>query len=201
MDDVLAELDRELAGRPKQAIAKVSYTHEGMIDIIVANPMISQGELAAHFGYTPAWICQVIASDAFQSRLALRREEILDPTIKATVEERFKALVIRSLEILQQKLSLPANQIPDNLALRTVELSSRALGYGAKQDPQPPAPTYDRLEQLGDRLVDLLDKRRSIFNGQAEVVEAQISTPKESGSPLGAAGATTTDGRQPSETA
>lgn len=172
----------ELASVQGGAIAKISYTHDGMIDLIVANPMISQGELAAHFGYSPAWISRVIASDAFQSRLALRREEVLDPTIKATIEERFKALVLRSLDILQEKLSQPAGLIPDNLALRTTELASKALGYGAKQDPQTPAPTYDRLEQLGERLVGLLDKqKRSVLDGQAEEVSDGVLVPTKEG--------------------
>jgi hypothetical protein len=166
-----------LGGR--QAIGKVSYTHDAMIDLIVANPAISQGQLAAAFGYTPAWVCQVIASDAFQSRLAARRDELVDPTIKATIEDRFKALVLRSMEVLQEKLNAPSSVIPDNLALRTVELTTRALGYGAKIDPQPPAPTYDRLEHLGNRLVNLLDKQRSVINGQAkEIVDVSPEPPK-----------------------
>lgn len=178
-----------------QAIAKISYTHDGMIDMLVANPMISQGELAARFGYSPSWICQIIASDAFQSRLAARREEIIDPIIKASMEERFKALVIRSVQILQEKLSLPTHQIPDNLVLKTAELASKALGFGARIDPPPPVPAYDRLEQLGDRLVNLLDTRRSVINGQAkEVIEEGKF--KESGRST-----TTADGKDSGEAA
>ena len=197
MGDLLDELNAEIAAAPKQAIAKVSYTHDGMIDTIIANPMISQGQLAAHYGYSQSWICQVMASDAFQARMATRREEVLDPVIRASVEERFKALVIRSQEILLEKLALPAQQVPDNLVLRTVEVASRALGYGAKQEAQPPAPTYDRLDQLGDRLINLLDKQRSVINGQA--VEAQVTYPQggpESGPALSPAGADASDGKQ-----
>ena len=177
----LCELEREagLGGKallPKQAIQKVTYTHEGMIDLMVSNPWISQGELAAHFGYSPSWISQVIASDAFQMKMAERRDEIIDPAIKATMEERFKAIVLQSLDILKQKLELPAHQVPNNLVLGTVEIASRALGYGARMELHvaPQAPGSDRLEQLAGRLTTLLTQKREgvIIDAQdAEIVK------------------------------
>lgn len=144
------------------AIAKLRYTHESMIDQIIAQPVISQNELAALFGYTPSWISQIIASDAFQARLAERSRDLIDPTLRATVEERFRGLVLRSLEILQEKLNKPSHQVSDQLALRTFELSSRAAGYGARQEqaPTPAGDVHIHLEQLGDGLVQLLRKKR-----------------------------------------
>lgn len=142
-------------------IKKVSYTHDSMINLIIANPVIDQNQLAAHYGYTPAWVSQIIASDAFQTRLAERKDELIDPTIRATIEENFKGLVVRSLAILKEKLNRPTSAIPDNLALRTLELSSRALGYGARLEA-PPAPSADgRLEELGERLVGLLERKKA----------------------------------------
>jgi len=111
-------------------IAKISYTHDAMIDLIVANPMIKQQDLARHFGYTPGWICQIMQSDAFQDRLAARRKEIVAPVVTQSIEERFKGLVARGQEILQEKLDGP--NPPTELALKVVEAGSRALGYGAK---------------------------------------------------------------------
>lgn len=116
----------------KGAIAKISYTHDGMIDEIIKNPHASQGQLAALFGYTAGWICQVIASDAFQSRLAERKNEIIDPTIRATVEERLKGLVLQSIEKLKQKLDASPS---DDLTLGVLNSAAKALGYGAKQAP------------------------------------------------------------------
>ena len=177
----LCELEREagLGGRallPKQAIQKVTYTHEGMIDLMVSNPWISQGELAAHFGYSPSWVSQVIASDAFQMKMAERRDEIIDPAIKATMEERFKAIVLQSMEILKEKLSVPAHQVPNNLVLGTMEMASRALGYGARAglESPPAAPSPDRLDILAGRLTTLLTQKREgvIIDAQdAEIVK------------------------------
>jgi predicted transcriptional regulator len=157
----------------KQPIAKVNYSHTAMIDLIIAQPGVSQNEIARYFGYTPAWISQVISSDAFQSALAKRREEIVDPLMRETVETQFKALVSRSLDILQQKLNRPALEIPDNLALRTLEIASRAAGYGAKDDSPPqnntPVEVNIHLEQLGGGLVALLQRKRL----EAQVIDVQ----------------------------
>lgn len=117
----------------KNAIKKVNYTHDSCIDQIIANPWITQRALAAYFGYTEGWISQVFASDAFQSRLAERKNELVDPTIRATIEERFKALVIQSLEVLKRKLESPI--VSDELAIKALDVAAKAAGYGAKTVP------------------------------------------------------------------
>lgn len=179
----------------KQPIAKVNYSHAAMIDLIIAQPGISQNEIARYFGYTPAWISQVISSDAFQSALAKRREEIVDPLMRETVETQFKALVSRSLDILQQKLNRPALEIPDNLALRTLEIASRAAGYGAKDDSDPSKGNTTvevnlHLEQLGGGLVALLQRKKR----EADAIDVTPQT----GQPLSARGATPESGSEPS---
>lgn len=176
LEGLLASAQGRVEARTQaQAIAKVSYSHLAMIDLIIAQPGISQNALAAHFGYTPSWISQVIVSDAFQSALAKRREEVVDPILQASVEEGFKGLVARSLDILHQKLNRPALEIPDNLALRTLEIGARAAGYGAKTDapvaPSTPAEVHIHLEQLGDGLVKLLQRKKV----QAQVIEGEAT--------------------------
>jgi hypothetical protein len=114
----------------RNAIAKVNYSHDAMIDMIVANPWISQGELAAAFGYTEGWVSQVIASDAFQARLALRKDALVDPHLRTTIEERFKGLVVRSIELLMRRLD--ERNVPDEVLLKSLEVASKAAGYGAK---------------------------------------------------------------------
>lgn len=110
-------------------IQKVRYTHDAMIDLIIANPAIAQGEIAKVFGFTQGWVSRVLGSDAFQARLAQRRDEIINPELIQTFEERLKGLAAQSLEIIQNKLEATSN--PD-LAIRALELSTKALGYGAR---------------------------------------------------------------------
>lgn len=163
LEGILAAARSQLATN-KPAIAKMTYSHEAMVDIIVANPGISQNAIADMFGYTPSWISQIITSDTFQTALAKRREQLVDPLLRATLEGEFKALVARSLDILQQKLNRPALEIPDNLALRALEIGSRAAGYGAKDLNPPqqttPAEVHIHLEQLGGGLVALLQRKK-----------------------------------------
>lgn len=112
-------------------LKKVSYTHDGMIDLIIASPMISQNEIAAHFGYTPGWVSQVFNSDAFKERLAARKEEIIDPVIRTSIEEKLNALADKSVQVLLEKLHQTQNM---NVAIRALDVTTRALGYGAKQN-------------------------------------------------------------------
>lgn len=153
-----SDLDAEV-GKPAPARgpAKVRYTHADMIDFIIANPGISQGAIAARYGYTQSWVSQVMSSDAFQSALAARREEVIDPVLVATVDERFKALTHRSLDRLMEKLDAP--QVSDNVVLRAVELGAKALGVGG--NAAPPPPPQDHLAAIAGRLLELQSRIRT----------------------------------------
>lgn len=178
------QLLEELRGSPRPAetaptmgkLQKVSYTHDAMIDLIIekgARPGgISQREIAAHFGYTEGWISNILASDAFQARMAARREEVIDPRIKATLEERFRALVIRSLTVLEAELEKPA--VKPEVALRAAELGARSLGLGGHA-PAPRPPDTSRLERLAERLVSLHSgvKERTLTHDEVQVLEVK----------------------------
>lgn len=141
----------------------INYTHKDIIDFVLSNPGITQNAVAAHFGYSASYLSQLMVSDAFQSEMAKRREALVDPVIAANVKLNFEAMILRSQEILLEKLSLPTHQIPDQLALRALELSSRAAGYGAKdQGPTVNVNVENHLEVLGANLEKLLDKKRPV---------------------------------------
>lgn len=108
------------------AIREVRYSHDGMIDLLIAKPFISQGQVAAHFGYTQAWVSRIVRSDAFRERFNARKAEVTDPLLVKTIEEKFQSLVDRSLEVLMEKLDQPVVQA--DLALRAAELGAKALG-------------------------------------------------------------------------
>src|SRR5882757_8880153 len=104
-EDILDQLAREVVvdspAAELQPIQKINYTHDGMINLILANRGISQNEIARHFGYSASWVSQVMSSDAFQARLMERAAEIEDPTLRATIEEGLRGLLSRSMEILK----------------------------------------------------------------------------------------------------
>jgi len=126
--------------KPSTQVLKrgVNYSHEGMIEMIIANPGISQNALAAHFGYSPSWISTI------------------------TAEERFRGVALRATEILEEKLKGPATSIPDSLALRAFDVASRAAGFGRHQEPPAAAPSeiHVHLEALGGNLTNLLRRKK-----------------------------------------
>lgn len=86
---------------------KVNYTHDACIDAIIANPAISQGELAQMFGYSQGWISILINSDVFKERLAARKAELTDPFITAQFDEKIKGAAGRALDKLLDRLDNP----------------------------------------------------------------------------------------------
>jgi transcriptional regulator with XRE-family HTH domain len=156
----LREIKVESPPIVKQAIQKINYSHDGMINLLIANRGITQNEIARHFGYSASWVSQIMSSDAFQARLMERAAEIEDPTLRATVEEGLKGILARSMELLKKKLN--DDSAPDNLVLRSLELSSRALGYGAReQTVAVQVNVENHLEHLGGRLTELLRSKKS----------------------------------------
>lgn len=158
---------------PNKGIGQVSYKHDAIIDFILANPTVTQNEIARQFDYSVSWISQMIASDAFQVRLAERAGDLFDPLLRRDRDAMFKSLIDRSYEVLAEKLRQPANVIPDQLVLRTMELSSRAVGYGAREaaliiNQNTNNSVSLHLEQMGDGLKQLLRRKR------AEVIEGEV---------------------------
>jgi len=141
MDNPDALLEELTGFQPKQSapletaenraggIQRVHYHHDAMIDLIIANPTLSQGEIAAHFNMTEPWISRVINSDSFQARLAERKKDLVDPGILQSVNERMNVMVHKSLEIIQDKLEKSRSV---DVAFKAAELATKALGFGAR---------------------------------------------------------------------
>lgn len=152
------------------AIAKLTYSHEAMVDAMVRNPLVKGWELAAMFGVTESWLSRVRSSNAFRERLRERTQELVDPLLAAEIEERFDAMVTRSLEILQDKLSERSDDVDPQLALQCAALGAKARGYGgfgAKVAPQPTVREPNWLERSAERL-------RSLNQGAIDVESREI---------------------------
>jgi hypothetical protein len=120
-------------------IERVRYTHDAMIDEILVDPAISQGELARRFGFSQAWISIVINSDSFQARLAERKGTLVDPKITARVEERLESLAKRALDRLLER-------VESSVPLKPMELVAMAkLGAGDRANRPAAAPQTNNL--------------------------------------------------------
>lgn len=148
-------------GAPR-SIRAVRLSHEAIIDHFIANPFLTLKERAPLVGVTPGWLSQIIASDAFRERLKQRQEEVLDPVLKATLDELYNANLRTALDIIGTRLN--AAQAPsDAFVLRTAELSARALGFGARP-PAAPAVQVNmdlHLASMGEQLTKLLRRERA----------------------------------------
>lgn len=155
-------------------LGKVRYSHLDMIDYLISNPGCSQNELALRYGYTPSWISNIMASDAWKSMFAARRADLVDPVITQTIEERLEAMAARSHERIMEQLDKP--DCPANVALKAFELGAKAMGLG--QQPPAPPPVVD-LSALASRLLELNPKGQT-YEGQI-IPEAGFSPPDAEG--------------------
>lgn len=164
-----ARMLEEIEGS-REVIAKIRYSHMDMIDFILSNPGVSQNEIAARYGYTAGWVSRVMSSDAWQAAMQSRRTELVDPTLVATIDERFRNLTNRSLDRLLEKLDAP--QVSDQVVLRAVELGAKAMGVGGNAPPTPPP--ADHLAQLANRLIYLQSRIRTETVEEAVVYESCV---------------------------
>lgn len=151
----------------KPPIQKVRYTHQAMSDMLIAEPMISQNELASRFGYSASWVSTILCSDVFQAFHAERRDLLVDPEIRTNLKLQFEGLLARSMEVLRAKLDKPPDEVTDQLALQTAKIASQSIGMGAPKVSIHE--THVHLEELGTNLVGLLRRRKTEASVVSEV--------------------------------
>ena len=160
---------KQIAPVPPKGPRVLNNVHRAMVDTILARPDITTAELGDQYGFSASWTNMIINSVAFKRHLEKRRDEVINPIIIASTEERLQAVVNRSLDVIHEKLSKNPDQVSDNLALRALELGSKAMGLG-----QAKAATVvveaNHLDNLAKRLVALRPRNTP----QGEVYEAEI---------------------------
>lgn len=189
-DDDFAAIAQSIADGPKPQIAKVEAkpvapSYSGpvlpfsiplMVDLIVQNPAWSHKDLGQVFGRSASWVAQVLAMQAFQDALEPRRHEVLNPEYAMTLEERFRALTIRSLSVLQDKLEKGA-VLPDMTIIKTAELGIKALGMGQKQkeEEKPTDLPKNTSEAVAEKIMAAMAKRRNATAVDVEATEVKDS--------------------------
>ena len=108
----------------RKQVAKLTYTHEAMVDLILQEPTVTPEELGELFGFSTNWVRSILKSDSFQVRLEDRRAALVDPTLQKVLNNRLREVAIKSVDILNQRLT--ANQSAE-LALEALGIASNAL--------------------------------------------------------------------------
>ena len=146
---------------PLTPVGRQSYTHTAMVNLMVERPDYSHAQLAAHFGRPASWLASVLASEQFQMALDARRHEVADPALTATLHERFKALAIRTSNVMMTKMD--STDVTDFMVLKSGEIAIKALGMGQKGSEQAPAPTAaaPSTDTLAERLLAMMDHKQA----------------------------------------
>lgn len=146
---------------------KSSFSYEQLADTLILNPRISGKELSKLFGYTETWISIVMNSDAFRVVMQRRKGDLVDPILRASIEDHYKALAARSCHVLMEKLSAPVQVISDDLALRAAALGAQMF----KAAPPVQQAPESSIDKLADRLIALQQGMRGTTLRTAEVIE------------------------------
>lgn len=138
MNGKVRDLDELLSGTPGEGEVLpavkvgrkanlVPYTHDALIDAMIANPSATRAELGQLFGYSGQWVWAVTNSDGFQARYEARREALVNPEIVASVKERFAALAAQSMDVIADRLTATRDPV---LAIKTLEVAAKAAAFG-----------------------------------------------------------------------
>lgn len=146
------------------------YSPQAMVELMIAHPDWGHKELAEAFGRPPSWTSVVLASDAFQAVLDTRRHEVADPSLSATLEERFRGLAIRAATVLQEKLNSPG--VSDLVVLKAAELGVKAVMSKPVEAPQAPR-LENSSQSVAEKLLAAMDARDRARTIDVETVEVR----------------------------
>lgn len=151
------------------------YKAEAMLDLMVKYPYWSMSEYAEHFGRNMAWMAGVLASKNFQIALAPRKAEIENPAITASLTERFEALALHSIMVLQNRLTDPG--VPDMVVLQAAALSIRAMSVTSATKPAitDASPAQITVEKMSEKLLRAMDSRDALRTLKLEVSDASLA--------------------------
>lgn len=113
-----------------QAVKKISYTHDAMIDLIIQEPTVTMTELGELFGYSAGWVARVVASDAFACRLAERKAVLVDPHVAQSLNERLQGVAIHAIDLVGEKL---ASERSAGYAMEALGVATKALGLSNRR--------------------------------------------------------------------
>jgi hypothetical protein len=129
----------------KNAAAKPRLYHEMVIDRLLVDPTLEIKALAKEFGTSYQWMLILVNSDGFQKRFEDRRKEMVDPLVRATLADKMSAVASQSLDVLISKLEATSDA---KLAAQVLDITSKALGYGAKSAAPPSSPVVNFVVQV-----------------------------------------------------
>lgn len=111
-----------------KANRRMRWWYESLADLMIANPKMTQNDLAAHFGRTATTISIIVNSDAFKAYMRQRRDE-MSQMLDHSIRSKLMTLTDNTLDVMIDKIDKKKDTIPLQELNRTVENAFKALGY------------------------------------------------------------------------
>jgi hypothetical protein len=111
---------------------KISWWHEMLVDMMLARPEWSGGDLAEYFEVTESWLSQIINSDIFRAYRA-QRFHTHQEKVSVDIIDKVEKLAVKSLDVLDKKMDVALENIADvpiGPVRETSAMALKALGYG-----------------------------------------------------------------------
>jgi hypothetical protein len=144
---------------------KFRYWYDGIIDLLLADPTLSQKEIAQRMGRHAVTIGMVMNSDLFRARYEQRRLA-QSTALQEKINDRIAGVAITSLELVKEQLDTKRTSVPLAELADVADKALSRLGYGGKTAAGPasvvqvnvgnPAPqiTREDLERSRQKIID-----------------------------------------------
>lgn len=159
-------------------IAKLSPTHEQILNWLLLNPEKSMRECADNFGYTQSWLSQLVHSSIFQAALKTRQEQVM-LRVAQSIPEKLRAVTEIALDKLADKVA--ASEDPDFI-LSVADKGLHRMGFAPASARAPAGPQGAAIVQQNIYMADAstLEQARATMRAvgmvSQEVIEGQVVT-------------------------
>lgn len=159
------------------AIKKIGFGHEGLMNSMLAHPEWSSRDHAVALGYTPAWVSQVVNSDMFQAELHSRAREA-GVILGVSIQEKMRATLQLTLEKASERIENGA------CSERFITDTMRNLAATAEFAPRqaPVGPTYN-LTVTPEYLEEVRQRSAAAKRGQTAAKVGSQEQERETGQP------------------
>lgn len=153
-----------------QLAVRKDVDYAEVVQWLLAHPGATHAEIGTAYGRPAGWFSTILVTEEFQQALDPFRGAVRNPSVTASIEERMQSMLVRSLDIIQTKMSAGGGDAM--LALEAAKLSTKALGMGQAGRDNKPVEAASTLETLADRLTSLVANKRGGAIGSVPAASA-----------------------------
>lgn len=156
-----------------QQLKKIKPVHEHIMDVMLAHPDISLRELGVAVGYSVSYLSIMTNSDAFQARLAERKQQVARSGVD--LPNRMRAVAAVALDKLTDHVE--RSEDPDFLRA-TADMMLHRLGYAPQKAGGGVTVQTGPQVQFVISRDDLASARGQIIEGSASEASGPASEPQ-----------------------